>query len=126
MANHAIAHEIHRLPHHVLAAALPELRPMRCSHEIRTEFARWTLRQPQRFTTWRQAWNAWTRASAHQPGTITLTVTCPDCRGRLFSTRYGIPSPCTTCCGRGRTTLRSRALWQDGAALPSSSALPPS
>jgi len=112
MPNHDIAHQIHRLPHHVLAAALPELRGMDVWHDLRIEFARWTARQPEQFASWRHAWNRWTRASAHHPGAIALTVTCPECRGRLFSTKRGIPTACTTCRGRRRATVRSRAIWQ--------------
>lgn len=113
MPNQAIAHEIHRLPHHLLALALPDLRPMTAEvNDVRREFARWTAHQPEEFGTWRRAWNGWTRATQHHPGAITLTVVCPDCRGRLFSTRRGIPGPCTTCRGRRRITVRSRALWQ--------------
>lgn len=113
MPNQAIVHAIHRLPHHVLAAALPDLRPMAAEwNDVRAEFARWTLCQREEFSTWRHAWNGWTRATPHHLGAITLTVICPDCRGRLFSIRRGIPGPCTTCCGRRRSTLRSRALWQ--------------
>ncbi len=112
MPNHDVAHEIHRLPQHVLAAALPELRGTDVWHDLRTEFARWAVGQPEQFASWRHAWNRWTRASPHQPGAITLTVTCPECRGRLFSTKRGIPAACTTCVGRRRTTVRSRATWQ--------------
>lgn len=113
MSNHRLAHEIHHLPHHVLAIALPDLRPMHSSYEIRAEFVRWTLRQPNTFPSWMHAWNVWTHASPRAAGAITLSVLCPDCHGRLFSTRRGIPAACTTCCGRRRTTIRSRALWQD-------------
>lgn len=113
MNNQGRVREIHQLPHHVLAAALPDLRPMNSGYEIRTEFARWTLRQRQTFTSWEQAWNTWTHASPHAPGTVELSVLCPDCHGRLFSTRRGIPSACTTCRGRRRTTVRSRAVWQN-------------
>lgn len=112
MPNHAIAHEIHRLPHHVLTTALPDLRPLDVWSDVRHEFAGWTLRQPEPFRNWRHAWNSWTGASTHHPGTIALSVTCPECRGRLFSIKRGIPGPCTSCFGRRRTTVRSRAIWQ--------------
>lgn len=112
MPNHDIAREIHRLPHHLLLTALPDLRATDVFHELRTEFARWTVSQPEQFGSWRQAWNRWTRASAHRPGAVTLTVLCPECRGRLFSSKRGIPGPCITCHGRRRATVRSRAIWQ--------------
>ena len=112
MNDHALAREIHHLPHHVLAAALPDLRPLHSSYEIRSELAAWTLRQPASFPSWEHAWNAWTHATAGAAGSIALSAICADCRGRLFTTRRGIPSACTTCCGRRRTMVRSRALWQ--------------
>lgn len=112
MPNQAIAHDIHRLPHHVLATALPDLRTPDVWTDVRTEFARWTVCQREHFSTWRHAWNSWTRATTHRHGHITVTVLCTDCRGRMFSTKRGIPGPCTTCCGRRRITVHSRAIWQ--------------
>jgi hypothetical protein len=112
MINSHLANQIHRLPFHVLAAALPQLRPFDSHTEVRRDFAAWALCQRQLYPTWQDAWNAWTRVSAGRPGQIDLQVTCPDCRGRLISTRHGIPAACLTCMGRRYVRLTTPTLWQ--------------
>jgi hypothetical protein len=109
--NHAIVHQIHRLPSHVLAAALPHLRPYTAHDEVRNDLASWVAGARTDYASWQHAWNDWTRATPHRPGRVHLNIRCTDCHGRLFSTRRGIPEPCTTCRGRRRIHLHSAALW---------------
>lgn len=110
--NNAILQDIHRLPGHVLASALPQLRPYPAHDEVRNEFASWVAGSRTAYHSWQGAWNEWTRAAPQRPGYVDINIRCTDCHGRLFSTRRGIPEPCTTCRGRRRIHLHSAALWQ--------------
>lgn len=107
-----ISWQIHQIPHRVLADALPQLRPFDAHQELRRAFAAWTAGARQNFDSWQDAWNAWTHATPGHPGVVELQTLCPDCHGRLFTTRHGVPGMCTSCMGRRTRHVRTIALWQ--------------
>lgn len=111
MRNQRLANVIHRLPAHVLSAAVRGDRALDSS-TVRQEFVSWAVCQREELTSWQDAWNAWTAASRHRPGRIEAYILCPDCRGRLFDLRTGRPRPCPTCMARKRVWVRAVALWQ--------------
>lgn len=114
--NSAVAQSIRHIPSHALAMALPQIRPFDAQAEVRQEFIRWLSSQRDQYACWQQAWNAWTRATPARPGLVDLTMLCPECRGRMFSTRSlarGVPGGiCGRCNGQRRVHLRSIAIWQ--------------
>jgi hypothetical protein len=109
--NRDIAAQVHHIPARAFAEALPHWRPFSDHYELRREFAGWVMRQRQQFQSWQQAWNAWTGATPTRAGRVAMHVTCPDCKGRLFSVKRGIPGPCMTCMGRRRVYQQSAARW---------------
>jgi len=112
MRNQGIVVAIRNLPAQVLAAAV------RGDHRgldyttVRQEFASWAVCQRGDFTSWQDAWNTWTGAHHDRPGRIEAYVLCPNCRGRMFDLRTGVPRPCATCTARKRIWVRAVALWQ--------------
>lgn len=77
-------------------------------YDIRREFANaLATRQGRSAATWQEAWNAWTGATPHRPGTIRIFARCSQCSGRGFShrnvshnlSRTGSPYACGTCRG---------------------------
>lgn len=98
-ANHQLATSVHQIPNASLSSAVPDLDVFTGGWELRRVFALWITAQPTTFNSWQEAWNAWTGASERQFGSISLTTQCPDCDGRLFTLRWGMPQPCTTCMG---------------------------
>jgi|GEM_PF-5169407 len=111
MRNQRIALTIHNLPAHVLSAAVRGGRDLD-SATVRQEFVSWAVCQRGDFTSWQDAWNTWTGAHRDRPGRIEAYVLCPDCRGRMFDLRTGVPRPCPTCTARKRIWVRAVALWQ--------------
>ena len=113
MQNAELRHLISRIPHNTLAQALPHMRPFDHGREVREAFLSWAVCQrAENFASWEAAWNRWTRATAQRAGQVSLTVTCPDCRGRGFGIRTGTAKLCTRCIGRRRTHIRTAALYQ--------------
>ncbi|EHB48633.1 hypothetical protein MycrhDRAFT_5474 [Mycolicibacterium rhodesiae JS60] len=110
--NTVAVHQIHAISHDALARAVPNLRPFDIDHELRQEFAAWTARQRNTYATWQAAWNDWTRATARRPGTVHLSVRCPQCRGRSFAIRHGAVVACRASLGRRRINIHTAALWQ--------------
>lgn len=89
-------------------------------HQIRQDFARYlTSNLGRRAETWQDAWNAWTGATPHMAGRITILTRCKSCSGRGFThkhaarnmARTGHPMGCGECGGipgkRVRTTIRA-------------------
>lgn len=113
MSSLSVSQQVYQLPHAVLAAALPHLRPFDVHNELRREFALWVVGQRGEFDNWQQAWNTWTGAQRSRPGSVSLSVRCRECRGQLISRRHGVPHCCTACHGRRREQLRSPAIWQE-------------
>lgn len=103
---------IRHVPHQVLAAGYVSRQAPVDASDIRQEFISWVARQRKEYDSWKHAWNDWTGATQNRPGMIRMHVLCPDCRGRLISTRHGRVGPCTTCMGRRRVWSDITALWR--------------
>jgi hypothetical protein len=111
MHNKGIAFAIHNLPAHVLSAAVRGDRGLDAT-TVRQEFVSWVVSQRDEFTSWQEAWNAWTGAHQSHPGRIEAYILCQLCRGRMFDIRTGVPRPCPNCVARKRVWARATALWQ--------------
>lgn len=110
------ARVIHYLDARHLLTLLPYL-DQSDLHEIRNEFARFVDGAARRspFTSWQEAWNAWTGAHPDRPGQIEYTpARCHTCGGKGWNTRTvsrnlartGHPAICGDCRGsrRGQRT----------------------
>ncbi|WP_347956247.1 hypothetical protein [Gordonia aichiensis] len=85
--NGALVQQVWNLQNAQLGAALPQLRPLNLDdvREVRSAFAGWLNRQRASYSSWQQAWNAWTRATERHPGRVEFTRThCPNCHGRRY------------------------------------------
>lgn len=94
-----------------LLALLPHVDQADLS-EVRRAFASSYQARVGGYTTWQEAWNAWTRASPGRPGEISYTpILCPECRGRHIDRRTW--QPCAACFGTGkaRRPVRQVALY---------------
>lgn len=103
---------IRQLPHHVLAEACVARGDRVDPNDVRQEFISWVAGRRGQYESWQHAWNDWTGAAEGRPGMIRMHVLCPDCRGRMYSTKHGRLSPCTTCSGRKRVWVEITALWR--------------
>lgn len=100
-----------RIAHLIDAGTLRRLLPnvdQSDLYDLRREFAvALSSRQGRQAATWQEAWNLWTGATEHRPGSIRLMTKCKVCRGKGFThrnvsrnlTRTGSPYGCGECGG---------------------------
>lgn len=106
-----IAAHIHQLDARLLLMALPHIDQIDL-FSVRRDFAHWVSGTGRGWSSWQQAWNAWTCAHRGHPGTVQhIPARCPDCRGQRIDRRRG--QICVTCLGtgRGRKPVRQIARW---------------
>lgn len=112
--NHLVRAQLRTLPAHVLAAALPQMRPFGADErrDVLEAFDGWLRQARENYVNWQAAWNDWADATPRHSGRVHIRpLYCPNCRGRSFTIRHGQAQPCWTCLNglRGKSVL---ALWQ--------------